>query len=800
MVPTNPCRRCRSRRAARGGVLAVAVLVLHIALDAPTGAVAAQVPPPRYEVVDPVFDPIGGAAAYHGTHDTQGEDAGYRIEVPDDWDGTLVLYAHGYVGAADPRLVVQYPALRDHLVRSGHAWAASSFRRNGYAVKEAIEDTHALLDDWRDLTDGEQPAPERVIVHGASMGGHVAAAAIERRPAAYDGAYPVCGVLGDVALFEYLLDVNLVAGALAGARVPTNDDVAFLREAAPAIVDELQLVQAGARPRGGTQYLAGLEQLSGGERPLFAEAAAYWNQVAAFPTAGGRLPFPQALYGGALTGGIDDPPGLDEAVGNADRTYVYTRLQASADAQLPPRATPGTADVRDLSPQEAALNAVVQRVDGSSPHGLPLELPFPRIRGVPAVPVLTLHTLGDLFVPFRMQQVYAERVAAHGRSDRVVQRTVRAVGHCDFALRELADGFDDLLAWVRGAARPAGDDVRSAAVVRDRRFGCRFTRAQRTGLPPCDAEPVVGRIAGSDRIATSVALSQEVWPDGADRVVLARSDVAPDALAAAGLAGAQRAPLLLTHPGALDPRVRAELRRLGTDRVVLLGDEAALSSRVARAVGRVAEDVARVHGADRYETAANVARALAGEDGADHAFVVRGDDPADGMAVAGLAAFLGEPVLLSRPAALPPPTRRALRALGVTEVTVVGGPQAVRTDVERQIADLGITRRPRIAGADRYATSAAVLRRSVEAGLSRNRPLLANGRDFPGAVSAGPAAAAAGRALLLVDGAGAQLSPTVGQVLTDAALIERLEIVGGPAAVRPAAVRPLRDALQPPQG
>ena len=53
------------------------------------------------------------------------------------------------------------------------------------------------------------------------------------------------------------------------------------------------------------------------------------------------------------------------------------------------------------------------------------------------IPMLTLHTLGDLFVPFRMEQVYAARVAANGASDKLVQRATRDFGHCSFTAPEL---------------------------------------------------------------------------------------------------------------------------------------------------------------------------------------------------------------------------------------------------------------------------------------------------------------------------------------------------------------------------
>ena len=55
--------------------------------------------------------------------------AGYQIEVPKNWNGKLVMYAHGY-GGTGPTLAVSPPALRRHLIKQGYAWAASSYSTN----------------------------------------------------------------------------------------------------------------------------------------------------------------------------------------------------------------------------------------------------------------------------------------------------------------------------------------------------------------------------------------------------------------------------------------------------------------------------------------------------------------------------------------------------------------------------------------------------------------------------------------------------------------------------------------------
>ena len=106
------------------------------------------------------------------------------------------------------------------------------------------------------------------------------------------------------------------------------------------------------------------------------------------------------------------------------------------------------------------------------------------------IPVLTLHTIGDLFVPFSMEQLYAQRVAANGASHLLVQRAIRDVGHCTFTGDEIVMGFIDLVSWVEGGIIPAGDNLLDPKEVADLEFGCDFTSADRVyrsplSIPPC---------------------------------------------------------------------------------------------------------------------------------------------------------------------------------------------------------------------------------------------------------------------------------------------------------------------------
>ncbi|MEJ2169255.1 MAG: hypothetical protein P8X90_27410, partial [Desulfobacterales bacterium] len=86
---------------------------------------------------------------------------------------------------------------------------------------------------------------------------------------------------------------------------------------------------------------------------------------------------------------------------------------------------------------------------------------------------------------FLMEKIYAERVAAQGKSDLLVQRAIRNVGHCAFTTAERESAFEDLVNWVVNGMKPAGDDILDPEVVADPNFGCNFTPVDHQYIPPC---------------------------------------------------------------------------------------------------------------------------------------------------------------------------------------------------------------------------------------------------------------------------------------------------------------------------
>ncbi|MEU8360148.1 hypothetical protein AB0C27_29465 [Nonomuraea sp. NPDC048882] len=409
-------------------------------------------PLPGYTIDNPPLAP----ALVHGrpsrVHQGVHEHAAFTAEVPPRWNGDLVMWAHGYRG--DTRvLTVDEPAygLRQRLLDQGYAWAASSYYANGYDVRAGVLSTRALTERFA-RTVGR---PRRTYIMGVSMGGHVTARSIEEYPGRYAAALPMCGVLGDHELFDFFLDFHLVAQDLADVPAyPIPDD--YATSVVPRIKERLGLT-GGADPAGdpGRQFRSIVVELGGGERPGAAAAFAYWQD------------FLFGLAGPDGGGPLAEEPGRVAT----NRGTVY----------------------RPATPVD--VNATVQRVDPADPaarHTRRLTA-VPAVSGRIDVPVLSLHGLGDNFVPFSMERYYRADVAAHGRSRLLVQRAIRAAGHCEFSAAEAGAAWDDLVRWQRTGLRPAGDDVTSPATVADPAYGCRFTDASahptgtRPLYPPCPA-------------------------------------------------------------------------------------------------------------------------------------------------------------------------------------------------------------------------------------------------------------------------------------------------------------------------
>jgi hypothetical protein len=382
--------------------------------------------------------------------------AAYRVEVPQNWNGELVMYAHGFRGNI-PALTVSNPGIRAYLLSKGYAWAASSYSANYYDVRAGLEDTNELVAAFTTIAASRgRPlaTPAKVFITGHSMGGHVAAAAVEAEALAtantkvrYAGAAPMCGVTGDTELFDAFTAMQATAQAVAG--VPAYP-LERWSEISALVNATLWTTAPGAGTpvvptATGEKYVSIVKNLTGGERPLFRLALQRGGAFAsAYGTFGGD---------GTITGILNR------------KVTDTTRYTYAIDGD--PAASTAINSVTLKVTPEADANRL--RRDGLRW--------IPKVNGQFSVPVVAIHTIGDLFVPFNMIQVYRQRAEAAGNGGRLVTRAIRGISHCDFTVSEQAETFDALVEWEKGGPKPAGDDVLTPAVLASTTYGCTFTRA-----------------------------------------------------------------------------------------------------------------------------------------------------------------------------------------------------------------------------------------------------------------------------------------------------------------------------------
>lgn len=387
-------------------------------------------------VKEPVFSALSGAKIETGI---LGQ-AAFAIEMPaSGWNGELVLYAHGFAGFGTEVTVQLLPqALRQYLIANGFAWAASSYSENGYTPGIGADDTLAL----REYFAKKFGEPKRTYIVGASMGGNVVALALENHASAYDGGLSVCGALGGIEQIDYLVSWVALAEYISGVDFPIGEPGAdvgmlFLRDVPAAL-------GAPAKPtQKGLQFASAVKNLTGGPRPFFKEGF-----IEQYPVNFGLAlvdPERKGMANRAATNegdvyDVDDNAGLSDAAVNAG-VERYPADPKARDPQAHPDMVPTTGKISD--------------------------------------PLLTLHNTGDLFVPITQEQYYRRAVEAAGKGDLLVQRAIRAGGHCKFSDEELTTALKDLVAWVRDGKKPRGEDLMGNL----ENAGREFTNPLRAGDP-----------------------------------------------------------------------------------------------------------------------------------------------------------------------------------------------------------------------------------------------------------------------------------------------------------------------------
>ncbi|MFL0194582.1 cell wall-binding repeat-containing protein [Clostridium sp. WILCCON 0269] len=251
----------------------------------------------------------------------------------------------------------------------------------------------------------------------------------------------------------------------------------------------------------------------------------------------------------------------------------------------------------------------------------------------------------------------------------------------------------------------------------------------------------IQRIWGSDRYATAIEVSKSGWANGSEYAVLANGENFPDALSAAPLAKKYNAPILLNPGSTLDSRVEDELKRLGVKQVFIIGGSAVVPDSVKNRLEALNIKTTRLWGQDRYETSIKIAEQL---DFNGEVSVANGENFPDALSISPIAAQKSMPVILTPSNTLPDVVAKYIKSNKITKSYIIGEDDVVSDKILNSFPNS-----ERIWGSSKYDTNIAVLRR-FQNELNFDKIYMANGENFPDALSGSALAAKNSTCVLLV--------------------------------------------------
>lgn len=398
----------------------LAALVLGmLGLSVPHGALAEAVEPRRIDCP---------ATAGRGTRCVSGQDengAWYVAAIPPNWNRRLIVHAHGGPRTGAPEATDPLEDLDRFsvMVRHGYAWIGSTYRRGGYGVRMAAEDT----DNSRRIFWSLYGRPDRTLLHGQSWGGNVTAKASELYIGSaeagwnYDGVLITNGIVsGGTRAYGFRADLRAVYQYFC-ANHPAADEPAYpVWQGLPL---DSRMTRADLRRR--------IETCTGVDRPAdrrTAEQAARLRDILAVT----------GVAEGQLVSHMNWATFLFQDM-------VLLRL----DGRNP---FDNSATVYSGSSDDAALNAGVQRFS-ADPEGVALLAYDADLTGQITRPTLTLHALHDPTVSVSAEAIYAATVAAAGRSQWLVQVVTDESDHSKLSDASYMTALDALEGWIdRGLA------------------------------------------------------------------------------------------------------------------------------------------------------------------------------------------------------------------------------------------------------------------------------------------------------------------------------------------------------------
>lgn len=329
--------------------------------------------------------------------------------LPSHFNGTLLVYAHGYVGPQEPLELpeelgtAEMADVVETLVLLGFGVATSSYHKNGYAVEQAEADLNDLVDHVK----ASESGVDAVYVVGASEGGLIATMLVENYPETYAGGLALCGPLAGIqyqigymadvrVLFDYFYPDVFPFGVLdvpGAAHEQWDGPDGWKSRISAAVEDDPDAIAQVFDVAGVACDAADLDEAANCAQDILAYSVFGTNDL--LETAG------------------------DWPVSNVEKEYSG-------------------------SDDDVALNGGVKRFD-AEPAASAYTRRYYRPSGLLQRPLVTLHTTRDPGVPYRHELKYFNRAALLGTDDLLTMLPVDRAGHCAFTAPEVLGGLAALL-------------------------------------------------------------------------------------------------------------------------------------------------------------------------------------------------------------------------------------------------------------------------------------------------------------------------------------------------------------------
>nr|WP_314527028.1 hypothetical protein [uncultured Brevundimonas sp.] len=374
----------------------------------------------------------------------------YWIAVPMTWNGVLVVHAHGgpRTGAPEANDPLEDLERFSMTVQEGFAWAGSTYRRGGYGVRMAAEDT----DDLRQIFWDAFGRPRRTLLHGQSWGGNVAAKTAElyardaEGKVVWDGVILTNGVIGGgTRTYRFRADLRAVYQFYCRNH-PRPDEMQYpLWQGLPADADMTR-----------AQLAERVQTCTGVGLPEVRRTAVQKRNLADIL---------------AVTGIRED-----QLVAHLSwATFLFRDMvQRRLDGLNP---FDNSRTVYQGSHDDAALNAGAARFT-ADPMGVARLAYDADLSGLIVAPTLTIHAKNDPTAFVSNEALYRDTVAAAGRSDLLVQTFTDEDQHSRLATPEYVGLFQAMMHWLDDGAKPTPASVAALCHTAAQRYdgGCHFDR------------------------------------------------------------------------------------------------------------------------------------------------------------------------------------------------------------------------------------------------------------------------------------------------------------------------------------